>query len=86
MQTRDGGVTWEQQDTPINSPIYDFVSHGDQLYAVGDHGSILALRNSEWVRLPSPNIPVYLSTGQIVNGDNGTEELLVAGGWGAEKE
>ena len=78
MHTRDGGASWSSQETETQSPIYHFIPSGNNLYATGDHGSILMLKEARWMRLQSPDIPVYLSTGLAF--DN--QQLLVAGGWG----
>lgn len=79
MKTDDGGSHWTQQKTAVKSPIYRFINNGEHLYATGDHGSILVLQGEYWQQLESPKIPVYLSTGVLL--DN--KQLLVAGGWGA---
>jgi photosystem II stability/assembly factor-like uncharacterized protein len=78
MKTSDGGASWSTQTTAVKSPIYRFIQDGQNLYAIGDHSTVLKLKNDQWVRLESPTIPVYLSTGLVLDNKN----LLVAGGWG----
>lgn len=79
MKTTDGGISWSLQQTAVSSPIYKFINDGSDLYATGDHGSILMLQGEQWIQLDSPKTPVYLSTGHML--DN--KKLLVAGGSGA---
>lgn len=78
MQTTDGGQSWQEQPSGIESPIYSFFGSADELYASGDHGKVLSYQGGQWSLVQTPNIPIYLSTGQVLQ-DN---QLLVAGGWG----
>ena len=78
MQTRDGGQSWQEQSSGIDSPIYSFFGTGDDLYASGDHGKVLSYRGGQWSSVETPNIPIYLSAGQVLQ----DHQLLVAGGWG----
>jgi photosystem II stability/assembly factor-like uncharacterized protein len=78
MKTSDGGVTWTRQDVEIPVPIYNFFGDENQLYALADGCSVLALKDEQWRRLKSPTAPVYLSGGLVL--DN--KQLLVAGGSG----
>ena len=79
VKTSDGGANWTLQRTEVASPIFNFVSDGQDLYAVGDQGSILVLQDNLWRKVKSPAIPVYLRDGYVINND----KILVAGGWGA---
>ncbi|MCP4630371.1 MAG: glycosyl hydrolase [bacterium] len=79
MNTTDGGGTWSLQRTEVQSPIYNFVIDGQNLYAVGDQGSILVLQDNLWRKVKSPAIPVYLRDGYVIDNN----KILVAGGWGA---
>ncbi|MCP5216110.1 MAG: glycosyl hydrolase [Pseudomonadales bacterium] len=78
MHTEDGGETWAEQASGVESPIYRFFGQGDRLYAAGDHAVVLSYRDGVWVQLETPNIPIYLSAGQVLS----HQQLLVAGGWG----
>lgn len=78
MKTTDGGVTWTRQEVEIPVPVYKFVSDGTNVYALADGCSVLALKDGRWRRMKSPNAPVYLVGGLVL--DN--KQLLVAGGFG----
>ena len=81
LKTTDGGVNWTMERTEVESPIYNFVDDGQNLYAVGDQGSILSLKENVWYKMKSPKIPVYLRAGHVINEKK--DKILVAGGWGA---
>jgi len=78
MHTADGGESWQEQASGVASPIYRFFGAGDALYACGDHAVVLRYADGVWTSLQTPNIPVYLSAGQVLS----EQALLVAGGWG----
>lgn len=78
MHTVDGGETWEEQASGVESPIYRFFGQGERLYACGDHAVVLSYRDGIWTPIETPNIPIYLSAGQVLS----HQQLLVAGGWG----
>lgn len=78
MKTTDGGVTWLRQEVEIPAPVYNFISDGKNMYALADGNSVLALKDEQWLRMKTPNAPVYLIGGIAL--DN--RQLLVAGGWG----
>jgi len=79
LYTEDGGRSWQQQTTGTESPLYSFKAVGEQLFLLGDHGTVLKQHNGSWSRLDTPKIPVYLRDAEALP-DN---QLLVAGGWGA---
>jgi len=79
LNTTDGGENWTTQSTPTESPLYGFYSNDNQLFAFGDHGTVLKLNGSGWERLNSPSIPVYLRDGTQIS----DSQLIVAGGWGS---
>ncbi len=77
MHTSDGGTSWQRQTVASDVPIYNFIKN-DSLYATGDRGTVLKLDGSEWVRVPTPDIPTYYRSGIVTKDDS----LLIAGGWG----
>jgi len=79
LNTADGGESWTTQSTPTESPLYGFYANDNQLFAFGDHGTVLKLNGSVWERLKSPSIPVYLRDGTQIS----DSQLIVAGGWGS---
>lgn len=79
MHTTDGGQNWMPQESGVVSPIYSFFGNDRQLFASGDHGKVLTLRDGSWQQIETPNLPVYLGTGHVLTDD----KLLLAGGWGA---
>ncbi len=79
LTTTDGGLSWQKQATPTESPIYNFYVSGSRLFAFGDHGTVLEQQNGNWVRLDAPKIPVYLRDGKQLD----AKRLLVSGGWGS---
>lgn len=79
LHTSDGGLSWNPQQTPTESPLYGFYANDTRLFAFGDHGTVLELKGQQWARLDSPKIPVYLRDGMQISAD----KLLVAGGWGS---
>lgn len=78
LNTIDGGESWTTQLTPTESPLYGFYANNSQLFAFGDHGTVLKLNGADWERLNTPQIPVYLRDGIQIN----SNQLIVAGGWG----
>lgn len=76
--TTDGGQSWQRQQTPTESPIYALFGTKDGLYALGDNTTVLTYQNEQWQALPTPGLPIYLRTGQVLDGNR----LLVAGGRG----
>lgn len=79
LYTGDGGDSWERQATPTNFPIYGFYAKAGQLFAFGDHGTVLELDTRHWVALDTPKLPVYVRDGVAVTDDL----LMVTGGSGA---
>ncbi len=79
LHTSDGGVTWQRQETPTESPLYNFHATGERLFVMGDHGNVLELNGKGWKRVDSPKIPVYLRDAEALS----DKQLLVAGGWGS---
>ena len=80
LHTTDGGMNWTKQATPTESPIYGFYRAEGELYAYGDHGTVLKLNGSEWQRVQvEGGKPVYLRDAhRIADG-----KLLLAGGSGS---
>ena len=78
LYTEDG-VSWAQQETPTESPLYGFYQAGERLFAFGDHATVLEYTGIDWKRVPNPQIPVYIR--DAVQLDSG--ELLMAGGYGS---
>jgi len=76
--TTDGGESWTQQASASSAPVFGFIPGASGLYAVGDNATVLELRNGAWSALATPNQPLYLRTGLLLNG----QQLLVAGGRG----
>lgn len=76
--TRDGGESWSQQPTDTNVPVFGFVAGAEGLFALGDNATVLYLKNGEWQSLATPNQPLYLRDGVLLN----TRKLLTAGGRG----
>lgn len=79
LYTDDGGRNWQQQHTGTESPLYSFRAVDDELFLLGDHGTVLKLAGDRWQKVKTPKIPVYLRAAAPV----GENQLLVAGGWGA---
>lgn len=79
LSTADGGLTWNKQTTPTESPIYSFYANKTRLFAFGDHGTVLEKQDDAWHKLDAPKIPVYLRAGKQID----EKRLLVSGGWGA---
>ncbi len=79
LYTDDAGQSWQSQETPTDSPIYNFYARDGRLFAFGDHGTVLEQQHSLWRKLDTPNIPVYLRDGKLLD----KQHLLVSGGWGA---
>jgi len=78
LNTTDGGESWTTQSTPIKSPLYGFYANNNQLFAFGDHSTVLKLNGVVWESIKTPSIPVYLRDGIQIN----DTQLVVAGGWG----
>ncbi|MCW8832026.1 MAG: YCF48-related protein [Colwellia sp.] len=79
LNTTDGGITWNIQSTPTESPLFGFYTNNDRLFAFGDHGTVLELNGTTWQRVKTKKIPVYLRDGMQIS----DSQLIVAGGWGA---
>lgn len=79
FNTIDGGDSWSRQETgSLSAPLYQVFGDAQQVFAIGDHGTVLRLQGEHWAELPAPKIPVHYSTGKILDGG----DLLLAGGWG----
>ena len=78
LYTVDGGQSWQSQETPTDSPIYNFYARDGRLFAFGDHGTVLEQQRNSWRKLDIPKIPVYLRDGKLLD----DKRLLVSGGWG----
>lgn len=79
FHTADGGQTWGRQDSESPSPLYNFATLGERLFALGDNGSLLELKGERWARVPNfEPIPTYLI--DAVGLKDG--RLLMAGGGG----
>ncbi|EXF43937.1 BNR/Asp-box repeat-containing protein [Pseudomonas sp. BAY1663] len=76
--TADGGETWQRQDTPTRAPIFAFSAGADDLFAIGDHSSVLRLAGDRWQALALPSEPVYLRAAAMT----AEHRLTVAGGKG----
>lgn len=76
--TVDGGLSWQQQNTSTESPLYGFRQYRDRLFAFGDHGTALELQQDHWQKIPGPKIPIFFRDGDLLS----DTQLLVAGGWG----
>lgn len=79
LHTTDGGMSWQQQTTPTESPIYGFQQAGSQLFAFGDHNTVLTLNGDQWQRVETHGKPVYLRAATQLSNN----ELLIAGGSGS---
>ena len=79
LHTTDGGLSWQQQTTPTESPIYGFQQAGSQLFAFGDHNTVLTLNGDQWQRVETHGKPVYLRAATQISNN----ELLIAGGAGS---
>lgn len=79
LHTADGGATWQRQPAESSAPIYSLTDWGGRLFATGDSGTLLQLRDGEWRAVPEvPRLFSYLITAVPV----GEEKLLVTGGRG----
>lgn len=79
-QTTDGGQTWQAQSNPSAAPMYALLFVGQDLYAVGDGGLVLGLREGQW----SPVVDDAKSTAYLTAGAPLEKQaLLVAGAAGA---
>jgi len=78
LHTTDG-LNWTQQQTPTESPLYGFYQTDKQLFAFGDHGTVLEYTGLDWKHLPTNGKPVYLRGAQQL----GDSKLLLAGGSGS---
>lgn len=76
-QTDNGGESWSLIDTGVDAPLYDILSHENNLLLLGDNATLLQQEGTQWrpVRLDVP--PVYLRSG-LFDG----EQVLLAGGNG----
>ncbi|MEH6811206.1 MAG: YCF48-related protein [Motiliproteus sp.] len=78
--TEDAGMNWTQQQTPTESPIYGFYRIDGELFAYGDHGTVLKLDGISWHKVAvEGGKPVYLRDAQRLNDGS----LLLAGGSGS---
>nr|WP_243748717.1 YCF48-related protein [Pseudomaricurvus alcaniphilus] len=77
--TTDGGVSWSQQTTPTDSPVYGFLASSQGLFAYGDHSTVLKNDGDRWQRLSVDATPVYLR-GAAALPDGG---VMLAGGNGS---
>ncbi len=87
LYTEDRGQSWQRAVTETDAPIYGFAAQGDELYAVGDFGTVLRLEGSDfsgehrrWNRMDL-RYPVrfFLRAALPVASDG----LLIGGGAGA---
>ena len=79
FSTNDGGQHWRRQTVQsVAVPIYTLLGNDQQVFALGDNGTALRLRDDEWLKLDGIKTPVHFGAGRILNDGN----LLVAGGWG----
>lgn len=78
LHTVDGGASWQHQQTGTEFPLYGFYANEAQLYAFGDHSTVLELDGQRWVALDTPKFPGYVRAGVSTADDL----LLVAGGRG----
>ena len=78
MHTRDAGVSWQAEATPVAAPLYGIADTPAGLFAVGENGTLLTRSGQHWEQVDSPALPVWLRSAAAL--DNG--ELLVAGGAG----
>lgn len=77
--TENGGQSWVQQETGIDSPIYNFARAGGVLFAVGDHATVLKYQGDRWEKVPMAGTTAgYLRALTPLADDR----LLVAGGMG----
>ena len=77
--TEDGGVSWSLSETPTASPLYGLYQNGGELYAFGDHATVLKYDSPSWSKIKNPNPPVYIRDALLL--PNGS--LLMAGGSGS---
>jgi len=76
--TTDGGETWSRQPTDTSMPVFGFIDADNRLFALGDNATVLSLRHGQWQSLATPNQPLYLRDGVLLE----NRQLLVAGGRG----
>lgn len=78
LHTADGGKTWNKQVNKVGAPMFGFVQHGGDIYAMGGNGLMLRLAQGEWMPVPQARPAPYLRAAVSLN----PKELLVAGGAG----
>jgi photosystem II stability/assembly factor-like uncharacterized protein len=80
LYTHDAGASWTRATTPVTAPLYGLVVAGSQVYATGDHGSLIVSQDGgPWQRLA-----VDAKTLSYLRGIAATDDgrLVVAGGGG----
>lgn len=79
LHTSDGGTTWQRQASGTSAPLYNFAANGDRLFATGDNGTLLELREGQWQPVPlAGGTTAYLIGAVAVD----PQTLLVVGGAG----
>ncbi|GAA0692077.1 hypothetical protein GCM10009104_18910 [Marinobacterium maritimum] len=78
LHTRDAGLSWQAESTPVVAPLYGIAETDAGLFALGENGTLLTRSDNHWSQVETPAMPVWLRS--AVGQANG--ELLVAGGAG----
>ena len=79
FNTIDGGTSWNKQYAESILPVYSFFSYNNDIYAVGDIGTLLVLRDDQWIKPNMLNIPpFYLIGGASLKG-----KAVIVGGAGS---
>ncbi len=79
--TNDGGQSWARQNTQsLSSPLYRVVGNETNVFALGDQGTVITLKEDQWVPVDTAKTPVHFNNGVIAREAN---RLIIAGGWGS---
>lgn len=80
LHTTDGGQSWDEQSTPTGNALYGLAARAGQLYAVGEHGTVLVLRDGAWHAVEQERKSFTYLRAALPLAD---DELLVLGGGGS---
>ena len=84
FSTVDGAASWQQEKTTINAPLYGMSIVNDEIFAVGDYGSIIHKNinndiKNDWQPLDVPTTSRFFF--RVVHPIN-NNKIIIAGGAG----
>jgi len=78
LHTKDAGLNWQIEPTPVVAPLYGIVQAGEELIALGENGTLIHRLQGQWQLMNGPLTPVWLR--DAARQEDG--HLLIAGGAG----